>query len=98
MPKFKVEVEVTARCRYTVELEADGEGCAEDDALKLWRSKLPDDFQVEKGYIDDWDTEVEQLTWECTECGAEISQEQSDKGDGLCPACDAKMKAEESSA
>lgn len=98
MPKFKVDVEVTARCTYTVELEEQDEASAEASAIDLWRTKLPEDFQVEKGYIDNWEAEVEQLSWECEECGVEITREQSQLTGGLCSPCDAKMEAEDRSA
>jgi hypothetical protein len=71
MSKFKIRVTVKAECSYEVEVEASAEHEAEDAAARLWRDRLPDDFQVAKGYITDWETETEQLTAICPECGVE---------------------------
>ena len=71
MSKYTVEVTITAHCTYTVELEARDESSAEREAEGRWRELLPEDFQVEKGYISDFSTETEQLTAECPECGEE---------------------------
>ena len=87
MPRFKVVVIVKAECQYECEVEAEAEHEAENKAISLDRELLPSDFQVEKGYINDWDVETTQLTWECVECGKEISEQQWRKGDELCPVC-----------
>ena len=87
---------IKAACSYEVEVEADDETEAEDKATGMWREHLPDDFQVEKGYITDWEAEdIEQLSWECSECDKEISQEESTKNDGICNECNAEHEAEE---
>lgn len=94
--KYKVQVTVKAECTYTVEVEERSEAVAEDAATALWRTELPDDFQVEKGYITDWEIEeIENLTWECSECEKEITREQSEKNDGICDECNAEHEAEE---
>jgi hypothetical protein len=88
MPRFKIRVVVRAECEYEVEVEAPLEHLAEDDATAMWRDKLPDDFQVEKGYITDWDCEeVTQLTWECEECSAVIPEAEWKACDELCLKC-----------
>jgi hypothetical protein len=94
MPKFKVEVTVIAECTYTVEVEESNERIAEDQAHGMWGEMLPEDFQVSKGYITDWDTETTQLTWECVECEAEITEQQSHDQDEMCAACFKKAEAE----
>jgi len=93
--KYKVKVNVIAQCCYTVEVEARDEETAEDLAAAAYRTALPDDFQVEKGYITDREIEsIENLTWECGECEKEISYEESAKNDGNCNACVAAFEAE----
>jgi hypothetical protein len=89
MAKYKVRVTVTAACEYVVEVEESSESLAEDAASALWREKLPDDFQVAKGYITDWDSEVEQLTWECVSCEKEISEQEYRDHDEMCVLCEA---------
>jgi hypothetical protein len=89
MAKFKVRVTVTAACEYEVEVDESSESAAEDAASALWREKLPDDFQVNKGYITDWESEVEQLTWECVSCEKEISEQEYRDHDEMCALCDA---------
>jgi len=85
MPKYKVVVKVKAEVEYEVEIEdADSERDAEEQAINQWRTKLPEDFQVEKGYIQSWEAEAEQLTWECHECGEEITREQYLNFDEMC--------------
>jgi hypothetical protein len=69
--KFKIKVKITAECEYEVEVDHDSQGNAEDEAMSLWREELPEDFQVEKGYITNWDVETEQQTAICPECGVE---------------------------
>jgi len=71
MSKYTVQVTITAKTSYTVEIDTDTEANAETIASSQWRERLPEDFQVEKGYITGWETEAEQLTAECPECGKE---------------------------
>jgi hypothetical protein len=71
MAKFKIRVTVKAECTYEVEVDHTSEANAEDEAKDLWREKLPDDFQVEKGYVTDWEVETEQLTAVCPDCNVE---------------------------
>ena len=74
MAKYKVKVRVIAAVEYEVEIDSCGpraESKAEDEATALWRVKTPEDFQVDKGYITDWETETEQLTADCPGCGVE---------------------------
>lgn len=71
MAKFKIRVTVKAECAYGIEVDADTVGKAEDAASRQWRDKLPEDFQVEKGYVTEWDIETEQLTAICPGCGIE---------------------------
>jgi hypothetical protein len=87
MAKFSVEVTLTASVTYTVEVEESSESRAEDQAQSVWRSMLPEDFQVDKGYISDWDAEVTQLTWQCEACDAAISEDESRKFDEMCASC-----------
>lgn len=92
MPKFMVAVTITAKCTYEVEVEASSESKAEDEATAIWREKTPEDFQVDKGYIEDWDTEIEQLTFECEDCGVPIDEEVSRKFFGQCESCDREFR------
>jgi len=71
MAKFKIKVTVKAQCDYEVEVDHTSEANAEDEATSLWREKMPEDFQVEKGYVTDWEVETEQLTADCPGCGVE---------------------------
>lgn len=72
MATYRVKVIIRAEVEYEAEVEASSEHEAEDKATGLWREKTPDDFQVSKGYITDWDAdEVEQLTHVCEDCGVE---------------------------
>jgi hypothetical protein len=89
MNKYKVRVIVTAVCEYEVEVEESSESLAEDAASALWREKLPDDFQVAKGYITDWEAETVQLTWECAACEKKISEAEFRANDEMCVACEA---------
>jgi hypothetical protein len=103
MGKYKVEVTVKAEVTYTVEVEASSERKAEDLAAGMWREKTPDDFQVAKGYITDWQTEAEQQTHDCEECGKEyavttaaaLSTEAWKEDQDYCAECGAKIQAEE---
>jgi hypothetical protein len=85
--KYSVEVTITASCTYTVEVEGCSEYDAENRAHEQWRERMPSDFQVEKGYVTNWDTDTTQLTWECEECDKGISEDESRRNDGLCTAC-----------
>lgn len=71
MAKFKIKVKIIAECEYTTEIEHESEAAAEREAIGQWRDKLPSNFQVSKSYITDWETEAEQLTAVCPECGVE---------------------------
>jgi hypothetical protein len=71
MAKFKVTVTVTASANYTVEVEARDWHRAEELAVGEYADKSPSDFSVDKGYITGWDTESEQLTANCPDCGVE---------------------------
>jgi predicted RNA-binding Zn-ribbon protein involved in translation (DUF1610 family) len=71
MAKFKIKVKVTAECEYEVEVERETLRDAEDAAVGVWRDKLPSDFQIDKGYITDWDVDGEQQTADCPDCGVE---------------------------
>lgn len=95
MAKFKVTVKVIAECEYEMEVEAERECDACDAASAQWRERLPEDFQVNKGYITNWEEEAEQLTWECGECGVEISETVYRKNDELCDECLRQMEVEE---
>jgi hypothetical protein len=104
MAKFKVKVTIKAECSYEIEMDTDTEARAEDDATKLWRQKLPDDFQIEKGYITDWETETEQLTAVCPRCGTEHAIPTAGKSEAdscwyedydYCKPCGAKIEAED---
>lgn len=93
MSKFKVKVKIHAECEYEVEMDTDTEDQAEDRALKLWREKTPEDFQVEKGYITDWEVEAEQLTAECPDCNKEHTMADSWSEDqAYCKPCGAKIE------
>ena len=103
MGKYNVEVTITAEVTYTVEVEADSESKADDLATAQWRTMTPDDFQVEKGYIINWETEAEQQTHNCDECGKEypvttgrtLSTEAWKEDQDYCAECGAKIEAEE---
>ena len=95
MAKYMVQVTVTASCTYEVEVESSTEWKAEDEASGMFRDMLPDDFQVAKGYITDWETEAEQLTWECEECEKQITESESDRCDDMCESCFEIQKAED---
>lgn len=71
MAKFKVKVKLIAAVDYEVEVETADEARAENVASGAWREMLPEDFQVEKGYITKVETEAEQLTADCPGCGIE---------------------------
>ena len=93
MSKFKVKVTIKAECEYEVEVDSENEDQAEDCALKMWREKVPEDFQVEKGYITDWDIEAEQLTAVCPDCNSEHAMADGWSEDGAyCKSCGAKIE------
>lgn len=94
--KYKVEVTVTAQVTYEVEVEASSESKAEDIATGMWRTATPDDFQVEKGYITNWEVDsIQNLTWECEACEKEIPQAEYEKNDFVCDACFAEQVEED---
>jgi hypothetical protein len=95
MPRFNVRVIIKAQCEYTVEVDAENEEKAERASLSPAHCRIPSDFRVNSGYFTDCDCEVEQVSWNCCECGAEISEEQSDKGDDMCEQCIAAYDASE---
>ena len=90
--KYSIEVTITAQCSYTVQVEADSEYKAELEAGSRWRNELPDDFQVDKGYITDSETEATQLTWCCDECSEDCSQAEYSRTGGLCDKCDREFQ------
>lgn len=71
MAKFKVKVKIMAAFEYEVEVETPDEARAENVASASWREMMPEDFQVEKGYISKVETESVQLTADCPGCGKE---------------------------
>ncbi len=92
MANYRVVVELTARFEYEVEIEVEGNANyreAEEAAINLWREKMPVDFQVEKGYITQWEAEAEQKSWQCAECGVEIDSDLYDYKDQMCESCSA---------
>jgi hypothetical protein len=103
--KFKIEVKIKAEFSYEVEVDHDSEANAEDEALAQWRERLPEDFQVEKGYITDWETEIEQLTAICPQCGTEHTIPTADRNlagsdcwhedQDYCKPCGAKIELED---
>lgn len=94
--KYQVEVTVYAQCTYTVEVEASSESKAEDIATGMWREKTPSDFQVEKGYINNWEVDsIKNLTWECEACEKEIPQAEYEKNDLVCDGCFAEQVEED---
>jgi rRNA maturation endonuclease Nob1 len=96
MAKFKIEVTIVAKCSYEVEVEASDESKAEDIATGLWREELPDDFQVAKGYITDWEIEdTEQLTAVCERCDVEYPLLDWPDDSDFCTPCGAKILEEE---
>ena len=86
--QFKIKVTVLASVDYELTLDAASESDAENQATAKWREMTPSDFQVDKGYLSDVVVEeTEQLTWECLECGAEVSESVSFECDEMCPKC-----------
>lgn len=76
MAKFKIAVKIKAEFEYEVEVDARREFEAEDKATGMWAEMLPSDFQVNKGYITDWDVEnTQQLTYVCEDCEREYPAE-----------------------
>lgn len=89
---YEVTVKVIAEVEYTVTVDSSSEWKAEDAAIDRWRANLPSDFDVEKGYITSFETDnVKQLTFECCECGVEISEQTSQSHDELCESCYATL-------
>jgi rubrerythrin len=84
---YKVLVTVTAQIEYEVMVDSASESDAEDEAVARYRRELPDDFQVEKGYITNFETEAEQLSWECYECGVTVTRETYSQNDEMCSVC-----------
>lgn len=93
--KYKVKVTITAQCSYEVEVDERSESMAVDAACAMWRDQLPNDFQVEKGYITDWEDETEQLTFKCEECAVEIFKGQPGFEDEMCPKCSSDFAADD---
>jgi hypothetical protein len=103
--KFKVKVEVIAKWSYEVEVDESTEAKAEDVAGRQWQSHMPTDFQVNEGYISDWEMESEQLTADCPGCGiehtvptAERNLAESDcwhEDQEYCKPCGAKIELED---
>lgn len=76
MAKFKIRVIIKAEVEYEVEVEARDEFEAEDKATGMWAEMTPSDFEVNKGYITDWDVDNnERLTYVCEECEREYPAE-----------------------
>jgi|GEM_PF-5852006 len=94
MPKFKVQVSITAHTEYTVEVEADNESTAKDLACsrEIAAANTPD-FNVDLGDCQ-YETEVvETITLACEECGRELPA--GELVDRIhCPACN-EMFAQE---
>jgi hypothetical protein len=85
--KYKVTVKLTAEVEYETEVEASSWEKAEDAAMSQWREKTPSDFQVDKGYITNWEVDSTQASWECHDCGLAISEVVSQRNDELCDKC-----------
>lgn len=71
MAKFMVKVTIKAEFSYEVEVDEDTEAKAEQAAANQWRDKMPEDFQMDEGYITAYDMEAEQLTAVCPGCNVE---------------------------
>jgi len=93
MPLFKVSVTVTKHDSYEMQVDAEDGAAAESIAQSAWREQTSENFQVDKP--DEWEVESEQLTWECVECGVNITREQYHKGDEMCGRCVAAYDASE---
>jgi hypothetical protein len=93
MPLFKVNVTVTKHDSYEMQVYAEDEAAAESIAQRAWREQTSEDFQVDRP--DEWEVESEQLTWECVECGVNITREQNVNGDEMCEKCVAAYDASE---
>lgn len=85
MPKYRVPVTIIAKSTYVVTVEADNERLAEEQAIDQWREQVPSNFQVSD--FDEAEAEAEQLTYECDDCGKEITYEEWAKGDSWCLEC-----------
>lgn len=103
MPKFKAKVTIKAEYEYEAEVEEDTEAKAEDTASRQWREKMPEDFQVEKGYITELSVEAEQQTDICPDCGTEHTIPTADNTEAdswsedyeYCKPCGAKIELKE---
>ena len=86
--QFKVKVKVMAEVDYEVTVDAVSEDAAESEACRNYQSKLPSDFQVERGYVTELVCDdTTQLSWECQECGFEIPEAEYTKHDEMCTVC-----------
>lgn len=85
--QYKVRVKVIAEIEYEVTVDCASESRAESEAVNRYRRELPDDFQVDKIYITNFETDAEQLTFECHECGAAITQDTYRTKDEMCHIC-----------
>ena len=85
MPRFIVTVTVTKSDAYQMEIAHDSEEKAEREAMLAWRDQVSENFQVDKP--DTWKVRSEQVSWNCVECGVEITEEQNRKGDEMCEKC-----------
>jgi hypothetical protein len=70
MPQYEITVKVVATCSYTVTVDARDEAQAESEAISRYATECPEDFQVEKGYIE-WELDTDQLTADCPDCFTE---------------------------
>lgn len=109
MAKWNVRVKVMAEVEYEAEVETGSNSETEADraAFALWREKLPEDFQVNKGYITEINVEeTEQITATCERCDVDypvnqpgpqplnVPQAWAEDGD-YCAKCGLEIEAEE---
>lgn len=94
MPQFKVEVQLTKYDTYTVTVEANDSSEAESSAFAAWRENVSDFFCVDKPDVYEV-VDCTQLTFACDECRAVIDEETAKAHEGLCPACDRRLRDEE---
>lgn len=91
MPKFRVTQRAIKDTVYEVVVECADEGGADEAAAKR-DDLLPAGFCAP----DRWQTiSIEQVSWNCVECGVEITKEQNRKGDEMCEKCVAAYDASE---
>lgn len=100
MSKYKIKIRVIAEVEYEVEVEASSENKAIDEAIARDQENLPSDFNVNKGYIKDWDAEeIEQLTFVCQRCDHEFPMagavKQWKEDDEFCAPCGKLIEAED---